>query len=739
MAIDPTPRATNQQLAGINAVVPMPRGPAPTLADGSPFSLSPNNSLSLGGATGNGYVITAETTPLPNTAGTIVVGSGGGTPAFGAQPAGPDTTNGVATAGTAAATTAATGTAAAAGGTSLEASGFGRADKNAPMRVAVGDGAGFSFPSFNATARRTTAPQVSWSGSWKRVEKDGLWYMEAPNGIKAIPAVEYRITPRPPEKVQSIRVANGWGKKFPDGTILVFDRTEGPYRLDPKGNKHKVGLGVHTFGGVRVRVFEAAVVRTLDPDGRVEVFDSRGNASTGTTRGRLSGALGSADAGASLTGGGKGATDSGPSTVSGGKPGTLAGGDGRAQLTSEVQRLTGVARGLLDEIRSGNVDPARLASLQAQLATLPAGILQAAGAAGTMTSDGSARVAGASGDGMPPTPGTTTATGGGAHGSPTPGVDANATTKQLPAGSRAKLDIAVPGELTGRQARFAQLPAAIQQAVAKAFGSDQGTKAFEADQLISFSASGEATLVEAGTVFTRHQAQVRGAGPGEDMALTVKPNRQPGAAAPASSGSGRPSAAPVTGGGARPASAAGNAGHSAASGAPRPASNVVTVGGGAASRANHLELFRPGGELRHVGLGGISGSFTWATLPAKAKAAILDYLRTETSDPAAKAFASRSGTGWSFDRNAVIVVEAGFAQFLGGLSMTRRPGSPAASRPPGSGAGTGPTSQPIGHDATRPPVSGGGAAGVGTVAPGTAPPAPVVNDPGEHGHVGHAH
>lgn len=752
-SINPSTPSTNQQLAGINNTVPMPRGPAPTLADGSPFSLSPNNSLSLGGSSGNGFVITAGTTPVPQAASTVNAGSiavgGGTTPANGAQPAAPGTTAATAATTATTPTTASTETTSTPATTPVTHEGFGRADKNATMRVDVG-GAGFSFPSFNSTRKSLEAPKVSWDPSWKRVEKDGMWYMEAPNGVKAIPAVEYRITPSPADKVQSVKVANGWGKKFPDGTILVFDRTEGAYRLDAKGNKHKVELGMHTFGGVKVRVFEASVVRTLDASGKVEVFDSRGNASKGSTRGRLAAALGAANAGASISGGGK--TDSGPSTQAGGKPGMLVGGGSKvtpAKLTADVQHLTSVARGILDEVRSGNVDPARLAELQAQLNELPSGILQAAGAAGTMTSDGTAAAPGtlvggvngagtststsagsSSGSDTVRPPGAVTASGGGASGAPVAGVDANATSKKLPAGSKGKVDITLPADLHGKQARFAQLPAEVQVAVAKAFGSNQGSAAFNADQLVAFSASGEVTLVEGGTVYLKHQAQVRGAGPGEDLAMTVRPGRQPGAPRPSASVSGGGNTTTNT----TSASSTHGGNHgSHGVGMPRPAGNVVTVGGGATNRANRIELFKPGTEARHVDLGGINGSFTWRTLPAKAKAAILDFLRTETGDPAAKAFASRTGTGWNFDPNAVIVVEAGFAQFVGGLSMTRT----AAMRtptPPVSGGGA--SSQPIGHDATRPPVSGGG--GIGAVSPTAPPPTPAVNDPGEQAD-GHNH
>lgn len=741
-SINTSSPSTNPQLSGIVRTLPMPNRDGAT-ADGTPFSFSPDGTFSLGGSTGAGYSITnGQIVPQPlssNAApgvGTIAVG-GGGTPADGAQPPAPGSLTAAGTNGTPPTTvpTAANATTtpadAAATGETMNASGFGRADKNAPMRVDVG-GAAFSFPSFNSTAKTTTAPDISWDPSWKRVEKNGMWYMEAPNGTKAIPAVEYRITPTPAEKVQTVKVANGWGKKFPDGTILVFDRNEGAYRLDAKGNKRKVELGTYTFGGVKVRVFEASVVRTLTPKGQVEVFDSRGNASRGSSRSRLAAALGAADAGASMGGGGK--TDSGPSTESGGGKGKVdgtlvnGGGGGRtaAQLTGDVQHLTEVARGILSEVRSGNVDPARLASLQAQLNALPSGILQAAGAAGTMTgsspvSTTSASTVGNDQAGAPP--GSTLGGGGSATGTPpVAGVDANSTSKQLAAGSKAKLGTAISAEFNGRKARFGQLPADVQEAVARAFGSDQGAAAFKADQLVSFNASGEVTLVEAGTVYLRHQAQVRGAGPGEDMALTVRPGRQPGASAArttgAASGGGGASMTDVTGLPTTSTSSTRGPGSASSS------TGVVTVGGGATNTGSRLELFRPGAEIRSVDFGGVNGSFTWKTLPAKAKQALVAWFASNPTDPAARAFNSRTGSGWSFDPSAVIVMEAGYAQFVGGMSLVR-----AASTAPVSGGGA--SNQTIGHDATRPPVSGGGASGLGSVPPGTAPPRPLVNDPGE--------
>ncbi len=737
MAINSAAPNSNPQLSGILASTP-------SIAS-TPL---PSTSAIVGGIDLiTGAQFTVPTSPVPTTppaagqtgTGTLVVG-GGTTPAAGAQPAAPAgvtdvTTNIVPTTTapvTAATTTTTTTTPASTssvsgGGMTIEASGFGKAERNQPINVSVG-GATFGFPSFNSTAKTNGAPAISWGPGWSKVEKDGMWFMEHTNGVKAIPAVEYRITPNPAGKVSTVKVANGWGKKFPDGTILVFDRKEGPYRLDPQGNKHKVGLGTHTFGGVKVRVFEASVVRTLDKDGGVNVFDSRGNRSEGSKRGRLAAALGAANAGASTSGGGK--TDSGPVTASGpgGKDGTLVGsGSGAvttAQMTQDVQRITEIARGLVAEIRSGNVDGAKLASLQAQLNALPSGILQAAGAAGTITSDGrSLRHAGETHEATPADggtpPGSTVASVGGG-GAPIAGVDANATTKTLAAGAKAKVEGAIPAELQGKQARFAQLPDEIQMAVAKAFGSDQGAAAFKADQLVAFNANGEVSLVEGGTVYVKHQAQVRGAGPGEEIALTVRPGRQPG-------GTGRTNVTLSP----RPAVQGGGGAHANKPMPTAPSVPGVAVSGGGAT-SNRITLFAAGSETRDVEFGGLNGSYTWASLPAKAREAIKAQLNNP-STAAGKAFASRTGTGWSVDPGAVIVLDAGFASFINGLTLTRS-SSGATTRPAAAPvAGGGPSSNAIGHDARRPPVSGGG--GVGAVSPGTPPPVPVGSGGGSH--VGH--
>lgn len=737
-AVNPLNPAHNPQLAGILSSVPMPNVPISNPRrviigglDGgfSVEALAAQEGIALGGGAANGGQV------LVGGAGAAAGAAVAATPADGAQPTAPPGAStgaiGSGAAGTAIVATPTAGTPAATATTTPATttgtgqtgsplakaiSGFGKANRGEPIRASI-DGAEFGFPSFRASARSHTAPQITWGPGWKKVEKDGLWYMEHPNGSKAVPAVEYRITPNPADKVQTIKVTNGWGKKFPDGSILVFDRKEGPYRLDPKGNKHRVPFGNVEIGGVKVRVFEAAVVRTLDPNGKVDVFDSRGNRSTGSDRWNMSGGVGAADAGATM-GGGK--TDAGPSAQGGGAPGKVVGNGGPdvAMVTRDVQKLTALARELVGEIQSGNVDPARLASLQAQLATLPSGILQAAGAAGTMTTAGNpstrTQVGGASGSamGQPPAPGSSdgvTVAAGGNVTAPVAGVDANATTRELAAGTSVKLAAAsIPADLQGRQARFAQLPDAVQAAVATAFGSDQGAGAFSPDRLVAFGSDGTVRVVDAGTIYLRHQVQVRGAGPGEDRAMTMRPGRQPGSV-------GSSGAMPVT----TTPTVQGGGGSTVGSRGPGASSTVSSSAG--TRPASRIELFPAGGETRHVDFGGITGSFTWNTLPPKARAALGELLRTG-SDGAATAFASRTGSGWAIDPNAMIVIDAGFASFPNGLSMSRR--AATALRPtdtppvPASGG----AARPDAHEARRPPVSGGGGP---AAAPAAAPPVPT--------------
>lgn len=739
-AVNPLNPAHNPQLAGILSSVPMPNvpiaNPRRVIIGGNDGgftveALAAQDGIALGGG-GNqvhvGGFGPAGSATAPANGAQPAAPPGAATGATGSGTAPGTTIVAMPTAGTPATTT--TTATPANGGTgetgsplAQAISGFGKANRGEPIRASI-DGAEFGFPSFRASAKSTAAPAVNWGPGWKKVEKDGLWYMEHSNGSKAVPAVEFRITPKPADQVQTIKVTNGWGKKFPDGSILVFDRKEGAYRLDPQGNKHKVPLGNITVGGVKLRVFEASVVRTLDRDGKVDVFDSRGNRSTGSNRWNMAAGAGAADAGATMAGG---KTESAPSTNGGGAPGKLVGSGGPdiGAVTKDVQRLTGLARQLVGEIQSGNVDPARLASLQAQLATLPSGILQAAGAAGTMTTAGTTTglpstqaqpggVQGTSG-GQPPAPGSsdgTTAASGGGTAAPVAGVDANATTRELAAGASVKVaPSAVPAELHGKQARFAQLPDAVQSAVATAFGSDQGAGAFAPDRLVAFSADGTVRVVDSGVVFLRHQAQVRGAGPGEDRAMTMRPGRQPGSVGTANARPAATTRPTVQGGG---STTVGNRGGTTGS---TGSTGVSASGGGT---RGSIQLFAAGGETRHVDFGGISGAFTWNTLPPKARAALADLLRSGT-DAAAIAFGSRAGSGWKIDPNAMIVLDAGFASFPNGLSMTRSTAAAAARPTTAPVAGGGASSRPDAHDALRPPVAAGGGS---ASSPATAPPVP---------------
>ncbi len=747
--IGPRNPAVNPQLNGILASVPMP-----AVVNAYP------NRVSVGATPGNGFVVDSNLSGTAN--GNVAIGGGGSVtaPEVGAQPAAPTAANAagsttpaannvgnpvgddtalpaVASVETlplpdgAAAAAAATPAAAAAAdaattkptstGSPLakSISGFGRANLDAPMRASIG-GASFGFPSFKASAKKDTAPAIKWGPGWKKVQKDGLWYMQHSNGVRAVPATEYRITPAVKGKVQTIRVANGWGKKFPDGSILVVDRAAGPYVLDAKGNKKKIGLGTQTIGGVKVRIFEAAVVRTIDKNGKVDVFDSRGTKSTGTTR-WTDAAVGTADAGAStVTAGGKTASGGGATTSS----------PTSADMVKNIDQITEVARGLVSEIRSGNVDPSRLASLQAQLATLPAAILQAAGAAGTITSTGSNAAATGGGAAATETP---------TPAPPTAGVDANAATKELAAGASVKLDSSViPSDLKGMQARFGQLPDDLQTAVARAYGSNQGSKAFAADRLLAFDADGTVRVVASGTVYTRHQEQIRGAGPGEDPVMTMRPNRQPNSAAAHAAKPAKAMKTPTV-----TAHAASTRPHVSGGGAAAATTSSTTA------KPRSISLFAAGAQVRHEDFGGLDGTYTWKTLPAKAKSVILSLLRSGSDLPAAKAYASRNGTGWAFDPNATITLEAGYASFPKGMKITRGGSAASAAAPtvapvaggtaapaPAPAPAAAPSSQSGAHDATHPPV-GPGSVGSGSAA--AAPPMPNMPGMGNNtGSVGNA-
>jgi hypothetical protein len=317
-------------------------------------------------------------------------------------------------------------------------------------------------------------------------------------------------------------------------------------------------------------------------------------------------------------------------------------------------------------------------------------------------------------------------------GTPVAGVNANETVKQLAAGAKAKLTGAVPQDLVGMQARFGQLSESMQAAVATAFGSDQGPKAFEADAQIAFSATGEATVVEGARVFTAKQVQIRGAGPGEDLDMTMRPVRQPGTPGKmtTSGGAGGAISTPTVGGGTGSVTALGN--DRAAAGGVGASANAAApigvAGGGATSSMARIKLFPAGGSLKSPALAGIEGSFTWKSLPTAARTAIQSWLTSNPSSSAGAALASRTGVGWNFDPDAAIVIGGGAVTGGGAAAPAGGAPAPAGARP---AAGTGPTTTPVGHDATKPPVTGGG--GTGATPPATAPPTPAIGGGGMAG------
>ncbi|MCW2972526.1 MAG: hypothetical protein JWN72_799 [Thermoleophilia bacterium] len=734
--VSPTP-AANPQLGGIVTTVPMPIPQVPT-SDGQSAAYNPfTNLVTLGGQANPGYSISMPvagsgnvvTNPMPGASGVGAAANGGGatTPANNAQPAAPGAAAAQTPAPAAAPVTAtpagtkspianapanvATPAAAAAAKagknapSAATASGFGRTDKSAPLKVSV-SGAKFSFPSFNSTAKQTDAPKVTWGTDWKQVDTgNGFYYMEHANGTKAVPATEYRLAATPLDKVQTIKVANGWGKKFPDGTIVVFDKDKGAYKIKPDGSKEKLPFGKQEIGGVKVRIFEASVVRTLEPNGAVRVFDSRGTTSLGTTRGHA----------ASVAGGGANQVGTTVSTT------TPANNEA---LIAKIQEITGLTRQMIGQVQAGTVNPTELAAIQTKLSALPAGLQQAIAAGGS----------------MPAATGTLVAGGGATTTTPVAGAKVDDGIKQLAAGASAKLAGTIPTDLVGMQARFGQLSEEMQSAVAKGFGSDQGSKAFEADAQIAFKADGTATVVEATRAFTKKVVQIRGAGPGEDLVMTMKPVRQPSSPG-IMAGDAKPS---VKAAGSKAGS---QAGVGAAGDSASPIGSPVVAGGGVGATAGtkaaaaKIQLFTAGGRLSSPGLTGIQGTFTWKTLPAAARTAIQQWLATNNTSPAGAALASRTGVGWNFDQDAQIVVGGNEATFLQGLSIVKSStaaatgtgatggGAPASGGATGGGgtppAGTGPTTTPVGHDATKPPVSGGGAA-AGATPPAGNPPTPAV-------------
>ena len=764
-SINPTNAPATPPLDAARTSIPLPRAIAASTPNALPFEL-PTSVTSFGGNDGGGYSILD---------GTTVIGGGGTTPAPGAQPASPNAAaaNAAAGANATGATAAANGAAAPAAGatspfandatlgstvpqpvasaivdangalvsgtatptaansspnaadatgaaTAAATSGFGKAERSKKMVAGVGD-ATFSFPSFNASAKSTAAPAITWGAGWTKVEKNGMYYMQHTNGTKAIPAVEYRITPTPADKVQTIKVANGWGKKLPDGTVIVFDRDKGPYRLDPKGAKHALPFGTQTFGGVKIRVFEATVVRTLEPNGAVTVFDSRGNTKAGTRRTSGGGGLLGASAGAS--GGGGSVTQSDGTTVGGGST--------TAQLTSQVEKITAAARALLAQVNGGTMDAAAFAQLQAQLAALPAGLTAALAGNGTLVASTETAPA-TSGGGSVDQTAVGGASGGGAAGMPpTPGVDANAAVRMMVQPETKQITGSVPADVAGKRMRFGQLAPELQESVAKAFGSTEGGAAFDPDVELTVSASGSVTVHTPMTpIHLRHVNQVTGGGPGDDLAMTMRPGRQPGRK-PAS----QELAAALGGGG----TTVGGGGPSA----PTPtAPTVPTVPGlppttpapGSAAlpapTATKLPLFTAGQQIGSQGLGAFSGSFTWKSLPAAARTIILDYIRSHPESAAGRAFAARSAGTWAVDPNTKITLGAGFATFPDGLALHR-----AATT---GGGGATPTQAPSA------PTPGGGSmpgmhhppSNTGGPVP-TAPPTPTI--PGAGAGDGHDH
>lgn len=694
------PATTSAQYNAIASTVPMPTANAvTTTATGTPFSFGADGTATIGGSTGPAFTVTqpgAATATAASGAGAITVGGGGTTPAPGAQPAAPGSAAAAATTTTTAAgapskTTSGSGATETRLATAV--SGFGKAERGETMKVSVGEGASFSFPAFNTSNKRNAAPEISWGDGWKKVQKDGLWYMEHTNGSKAVPALEYRMNTNPPGKVKTVKVANGWGKKFPDGTILVFDRNEGPYRLDPKGNKHEVELGTLKIGGIKVRVFEAAVVRTLEPNGKVTVFDSRGNTFAGTDRGRLSDVVSNANAGASATGGGK--------TEAGGPPGKTVGSGptvDEAALATQIRAATEIARGLLEQVQGGKVDSAKLAELQAKLDALPAGIRQAMGAGAMVSTESqltSVVEAGDAATATPPPPGSTVAgSGGGATTPPVAGRDANATTKKIGAGTKLSIAKELTSDLHGTQKRFGQLPGSVQEAIAEALGSTEGPAALAADQMVAIDHSGSITLVGGATAHLRRERRITGAGPGMDVAETIRPGRQPGGRQGEPLGTAK-SGTVSTGGG----TSGTNHSHAHDTVPTAPGASDTILVGDQTPSMQRAAILKPGATVQLEALRNYNGPYTWATLPKAARDLIMASQAYTAGFGAATGELQAAG---EVDGNALVMIDGGTATFVGGLYAMNPNARPPVVQPP---AGGGPSAAGHDHDAATNPAN----------------------------------
>jgi hypothetical protein len=208
-----------------------------------------------------------------------------------------------------------------------------------PLEFSIGD-ASFTFPPLGVSGKSNNAPMAAFGEGWtQKTSPKGVIYFEHTNGTRATPKTQLRISVSRPGKVTIVTGDFGKGKKFPDGTIVGIGKDGKYFKIDPQGNKSTIGFGSHTFGGVKVRLFEAAVMNVVTPDGRFVRYDSRGRMRMGRSLGLRAATIG---------GGAAQAATASTQPAKGGGP-LAAGGD----IQSIVNKMMPIISSLLEELGMG--------------------------------------------------------------------------------------------------------------------------------------------------------------------------------------------------------------------------------------------------------------------------------------------------------------------------------------------------------------------------------------------------
>lgn len=298
----------------------------PPLTSGGSTTSSTTSSTSAGGSTKGG----GSTAPVAGSSPSVTAGGGAGT-------------------------------ASATGGGPAKVRNVGTKVRGTKKPIVIGIGsASFSFPSLDKSNKSVNAPKVTFGPAWKAEGK----YMVHPNGTKAYPGVQNRIS-LPVGKGQPVTTPHGKGHKLPDGSVVGIDKAGKPFLLHKDGHLEPLDKGVHTIGGMKIRVFEAATVNVVTPDGRFMRYDSRGNVRLG--RGAAARAL---DAGAAM-GGGPVAATTAPKT--------------REEF---LQQQLAIAKELLGKLQNGTATEADVAQIQMLLQGLPPAISQILQGLGGLGKDG---------------------------------------------------------------------------------------------------------------------------------------------------------------------------------------------------------------------------------------------------------------------------------------------------------------------------------------------------------------